>query len=75
MIGTSPRPRVCFIVESGTDVRLVEGLAARVALDVLARGIPDGRDQPADGLPGLDRFEPKAGVRGESDHGHPPFAH
>ena len=43
MIGTSPRPRVCFIVESGTDVRLVEGLAARVALDVLARGIPGGR--------------------------------
>jgi glycosyltransferase involved in cell wall biosynthesis/SAM-dependent methyltransferase len=43
MIGISPRPRVCFIVESGTDVRLVEGLATRVALDVLARGIPGGR--------------------------------
>jgi glycosyltransferase involved in cell wall biosynthesis len=37
------QPRVCFIVESGTDVRLVEGLAHRVALQVLARDIPGGR--------------------------------
>jgi hypothetical protein len=43
MTGTSTRPRVCFIVESGTDVRLVEGLATRVALQVLARDIPGGR--------------------------------
>ena len=34
---------VCFIVESGTDTRLVEGLATRVRLTVLARGIPGGR--------------------------------
>ena len=34
---------VCFIVESGTDARLVEGLAARVPLHVLARAIPGGR--------------------------------
>jgi glycosyltransferase involved in cell wall biosynthesis len=41
---------VCFIVESGTDTRLVEGLAARVRLSVLARGIPGGRaiSQPTD---------------------------
>ena len=34
---------VCFVVESGTDARLVEGLAARVPLQVLARSIPGGR--------------------------------
>ncbi|HEU4927308.1 MAG TPA: glycosyltransferase family 4 protein [Vicinamibacterales bacterium] len=39
----SNQVRVCFIVESGTDVRLVEGLAERVALRVLARDIPGGR--------------------------------
>jgi glycosyltransferase involved in cell wall biosynthesis len=41
---------VCFIVESGTDTRLVEGLATRVRLTVLARGIPGGRaiSQPTD---------------------------
>jgi glycosyltransferase involved in cell wall biosynthesis len=40
----TPRdPRVCFIVESGTDARVVEGLAARVDLRVLARAIPGGR--------------------------------
>jgi glycosyltransferase involved in cell wall biosynthesis len=46
----STRPRVCFVVESGTDVRLVEGLAERVALQVLARDIPGGRpiSQPTD---------------------------
>jgi glycosyltransferase involved in cell wall biosynthesis/SAM-dependent methyltransferase len=43
MTGTPNQPRVCFIVESGTDVRLVEGLAERVALQVLARDIPGGR--------------------------------
>jgi glycosyltransferase involved in cell wall biosynthesis len=44
------RPIVWFIVESGTDARLVEGLAARVTLQVLARGIPGGRavSQPTD---------------------------
>jgi glycosyltransferase involved in cell wall biosynthesis len=43
-------PIVWFIVESGTDARLVEGLAARVTLNVLARGIPGGRavSQPTD---------------------------
>jgi glycosyltransferase involved in cell wall biosynthesis len=34
---------VCFVVESGTDARMVEGLAARVDLRVLARAIPGGR--------------------------------
>src|SRR4029453_18124877 len=43
MTGTPNQPRVCFIVESGTDVRLVEGLAERGALQVLARDIPGGR--------------------------------
>jgi glycosyltransferase involved in cell wall biosynthesis len=42
MTGVSA-PRICFIVESGTDTRLVEGLAARVDLHVLARAIPGGR--------------------------------
>ncbi|MGH8635822.1 MAG: glycosyltransferase family 4 protein [Burkholderiales bacterium] len=41
--GGSQRPTVRFIVESGTDARLVEGLAARVPLSVLARAIPGGR--------------------------------
>ena len=39
----SNQVRVCFVVESGTDVRLVEGLAERVAVHVLARNIPGGR--------------------------------
>jgi glycosyltransferase involved in cell wall biosynthesis len=39
MIGAR-RPRLLFVVESGTDVRLVEGLAARFEIDVLARRIP-----------------------------------
>jgi glycosyltransferase involved in cell wall biosynthesis len=36
------RPRLCFVVESGTDVRLVDGLAERFELTVLARRIPTG---------------------------------
>ena len=42
-------PRVCFVVESGTDVRLVEGLAAFSDLTVVARTIPGGVEisQPA----------------------------
>jgi glycosyltransferase involved in cell wall biosynthesis len=41
---------ICFIVESGTDTRLIEGLARRVPLTVLARAIPGGRavSQPTD---------------------------
>jgi D-inositol-3-phosphate glycosyltransferase len=34
---------VCFVVESGTDARMVEGLASRVSLTVLAREVPGGR--------------------------------
>jgi glycosyltransferase involved in cell wall biosynthesis len=34
--------KLCFVVESGTDVRLVEGLADRSELTVLARAIPGG---------------------------------
>ena len=37
------RMRLCFVVESGTDVRLVEGLAERTELTVLGRSIPGGR--------------------------------
>ena len=40
---TGGRPSLCFIVESGTDARLVEGLASRARLTVLARAIPGGR--------------------------------
>ena len=36
-------PRVWFIVESGTDARIIDALARRVDLHVLARGIPGGR--------------------------------
>ena len=35
-------PRVCFIVESGTDVRLVEGLASRFQITIFARRIQGG---------------------------------
>ena len=35
-------PRLCFIVESGTDVRLVEGLARRFQVTIFARQIHDG---------------------------------
>lgn len=47
-MGTA-RPRVCFVVESGTDVRLVEGLAEFSDLTVIARTIPGGVEisQPA----------------------------
>jgi glycosyltransferase involved in cell wall biosynthesis len=38
------QPRVAFVVESGTDVRLVEGLAARCRLTVLARRIRGGSE-------------------------------
>lgn len=34
--------KLCLVIESGTDVRLVEGLASRCALTVLARPIPSG---------------------------------
>lgn len=36
------RRRLAFVVESGTDARLVEGLAERFDLAVLARDIPGG---------------------------------
>jgi glycosyltransferase involved in cell wall biosynthesis len=38
------KQRVCFIVESGTDVRLVEGLAERFSLTVVARRIEGGAE-------------------------------
>ncbi len=38
------RPRLCFVVESGTDVRLVEGLAGRVDLTIAARRLEDGAE-------------------------------
>ena len=37
------RPRLIFVVESGTDVRLVDGLANRFELSVIAREIEGGR--------------------------------
>jgi len=36
--------RLAFVVESGTDVRLVDGLAERFEVSVLARRIPGGRE-------------------------------
>lgn len=44
------KTRLCFIVESGTDVRLVEGLAERFELQIVARRIAGGVEisrQPA----------------------------
>lgn len=38
------RPRLLFVVESGCDVRLVEGLAERFDLSILARRIEGGRE-------------------------------
>jgi glycosyltransferase involved in cell wall biosynthesis len=38
----SPRLRVCYLIESGTDVRTVEGLAARFDLTLVARRMLDG---------------------------------
>lgn len=37
-------PRVLFVVDSGTDVRLVEALAERTKLHILARRLPAGRE-------------------------------
>lgn len=37
------RLRLCFVVESGTDVRMVEGLAQRTELTLLAREVNEGR--------------------------------
>ena len=37
-------PRVLFVVDSGTDVRLVESLAERTTLRILARRLPGGRE-------------------------------
>src|SRR5438105_8672773 len=37
------RRRLWFVVESGTDVRLVDGLAERFDLSIIAREIPGGR--------------------------------
>jgi len=39
---TASRPRVLFVVESGTDVRLVEGMAERFELELVCRTIPGG---------------------------------
>ena len=56
-----PTLRVAFIVESGTDVRLVDGLASRCRLTVVARRIEGGRaiSQPTEA-----RFDLVAGPAG-----------
>jgi glycosyltransferase involved in cell wall biosynthesis len=38
----TPRLRVCYLIESGTDVRTVEGLATRFDLTLVARRMLDG---------------------------------
>src|SRR6266849_7762729 len=38
----APRLRVCYVIESGTDVRTVEGLAARFDLTLVSRRMLDG---------------------------------
>ena len=38
------KPRVCFVVDSGTDVRLADGLAEGTTLRILARTQPSGRE-------------------------------
>lgn len=42
MDASTTRRRLLFVAESGTDVRLVEGLAARFSLELLARRIQGG---------------------------------
>ena len=42
--GNAGRHRVLFVVESGTDVRLVEGLEQIASLAILARKIRGGRE-------------------------------
>lgn len=37
-------PRLLFVVDSGTDVRLADGLAGGTSLRILARGLPSGRE-------------------------------
>ena len=37
-------PRICFVVDSGTDVRLAEALAERTTLRILARRLGSGRE-------------------------------
>ena len=46
----TPRLRVCYVIESGTDVRTVEGLADRFELTLVARRMLDGVEisQPTD---------------------------
>ena len=38
------KSRVCFVVDSGTDVRLADGLAEGTNLRILARRLPSGRE-------------------------------
>src|SRR5579862_8484769 len=38
----TPRLRVCYVIESGTDVRTVEGLAERFELTLVGRRMLDG---------------------------------
>ena len=38
------KPRVCFVVDSGTDVRLADGLAEGTTVRILARRLPSGRE-------------------------------
>ena len=38
------KPRLCFVVDSGTDVRLADGLAEATSLRILARSLPSGRE-------------------------------
>src|ERR671913_2182666 len=38
------KQRVCFVVDSGTDVRLADGLAEGTTLRILARKQPSGRE-------------------------------
>src|SRR5688500_9783624 len=47
------RPRICFVVESGTDVRLVDGLAELGELTVLARRIEGGVEINRTPRPGI----------------------
>jgi glycosyltransferase involved in cell wall biosynthesis len=50
---TARRRRVCFVVESGTDVRLVDGLAGSFDLTVLARRIEGGKEINRTPAPGV----------------------
>lgn len=70
---SSARPRLCFVVESGTDVRLVEGLARMSELQILARRI--GGSGAEISQPTRAAFEMRVGPQGRLAFGRLVYSH